>query len=135
MYFVLLVMILNATGHIHLHSESICRCLALDETLASVTDWFFYLLTQNALNLLFIASSSKYLEWHSKGVPNRFLAGFVTREWLIDPNPKLYQESADQERVYYNSQASCVKPVYGLPESDQHVHNARVWSGKLPLVS
>ena len=47
-----------------------------------------YFLTQYALNLLSKASSSKYLEWHSKGVPNRFLAGFVTREWLIDPNPK-----------------------------------------------
>ena len=47
-----------------------------------------YFLTQYVLNLLSKASSSKYLEWHSKGVPNRFLAGFVTREWLIDPNPK-----------------------------------------------
>ena len=47
-----------------------------------------YFLTQYALNLLSKASSSKYLEWHSKGVPNRFLAGFVTREWLIDPNTK-----------------------------------------------
>ena len=47
-----------------------------------------YFLTQYALNLLSKASSSKYLEWYSKGVPNRFLAGFVTREWLIDPNPK-----------------------------------------------
>ena len=46
-----------------------------------------YFLTQYVLNLLSKASSSKYLEWHSKGVPNRFLAGFV-REWLIDPNTK-----------------------------------------------
>lgn len=140
LYFVLLVMILNATGHSHLHSQSVCRCLFLNETLAPVTDWwlcnvfFSHLLTQKALNLLFVASSSKYLEWRSKGVPNRFLAGFVTREWLMDPSPKLYQESADQEWVCYNSQASCVKPVYGLPESHQHVHNSRVWSGKLPLV-
>ena len=69
------------------------RCLILSEPLASVTDcWLcsvFYLLTQYALNLLSKASSSKYLEWHSKGVPDRFLAGFVTKEWLINPNPKL----------------------------------------------
>lgn len=107
-----------------------CTC----NRLVVVQCFFSHFLTQKALNLLFVASSSKYLEWRSKGVPNRFLAGFVTREWLMDPSPKLYQESADQEWVCYNSQASCVKPVYGLPESHQHVHNSRVWSGKLPLV-
>ena len=57
-----------------------------DEKWGTTRSLFF--LTQYALNLLSKASSSKYVEWHSKGIPNRFLAGFVSREWLIDPNPK-----------------------------------------------
>ena len=62
------------------------RCTIPDEKWGTTRSLYF--LTQFALNLLSKASSSKYLEWHSKGVPNRFLAGFVTREGLIDPNPK-----------------------------------------------